>query len=1574
MPQWGMANTVPDWAKESETETPDWAIEDESPKQGLGNLSPIPSPILGSGPKEFGELMMRSGIRPSIPESFNLRKDVSETISEPIRAAGKVLGAAYQDIGATLGAGAAGQFDQIANQGGNLYDIFTRASGDESMLPGQKVLADVSKTNPIAATAGKVGTGVFESVPLMAAIGVSGGGATPLIGKLIAAGFSADMISKAPELARQLGDEFGKPPGQRDMDKLTTLVSDAIQTGVFAPLAGAHAAGDFVESKVTPNKFTARQLAEKLNASDFSAGPTEPQPVRRMGIQMPGTIAGDVLATPERGRLADLAIKQRTGQQLFVPGETPAIEQLGRDELKLEPGKEPAVQAERAGGQPGPGGKVSFDAPAEAGGIPNARQSAIPEEALPEPPIKEATPKTEPVPEWAGHPFEKPGTETGQQIAEALGARYDGEQMGYKMFTLMDEAGKEGTTIMVKPGVGLEGARAKYEAKLKEYVDAKNPNPPRPPKSSEPEKGKGIAAELVSLEEKHKEGKASEGDTDRMDKLRQKSAAAQGNAEAIKAVMRDQSLSMSDKMSRISEIQKAAAEKAGTATGKESLQVGPEQHAKNLGLKFVGETDIGEGNKIWHFDREDGNGTFATEAGSTAEQIKAKSDETASKFSPKPGAIGSQLRAKLDREGSLGSEGGFINADILREVMDHGKKILTQGMEFGKWSAEMVKQLGKNSLRYLKSVWDSLNPGNKIAIKDAVDSWKANGMDVNFDFDQKTGLPKLPTAITQFIDNDIKPLLKKGVDATKAARDLIVNSFSPTSRTEGKNLDTLFEAKGYKDQLLFKANMAMNDARKMMGKLSESEQIAFVDQVKTGKKQPNPELQQVADLLREWDNKVYSEVAKFKPDLPYLENHLRVLWKVIPGSPEARGATAEGIMSKRPWQGSKGFLKKHTLDDMSEGIAAGGVPVTYNPVELSMLGHQDAMKFVAANRAFEGLKKIGSVVEVEKGEAPPPDYTRINDSIAKVYFKTPAGMIQKGEFWVEPNTARLINNYLSKDFIRQNALGRGLSDLKNATTAIELGMSPFHAIFESNEVIGSSIGLGLSKMFSGRVYEGARDIATAGYSPRETAKVGGAAVRYAADPEQFKAQFPDAHKWFTNQYPEADTLIKDLFSGGGKLEMHEDYRINAGQNFEKALKEGNYAGAVARAVPALNRKMMEPLFEKYIPRLKVGMFLRDYSFELERRAGDIEAGKTTREEIARKTWEFVDDRFGELNWDNLFWDRTFKSAMQLMFRSVTWKMGNIRGFGKAGADTVKELGVNWWKEGRAPRMTLPMGWLVGMSVVTAVQAAVITKAATGKYPWELAKDGAELARNLTFPRIEATDKSQRVSIPTYWRDAVHLAHSPSSYVKSSMTGEIGRAMDVWNNRDFYGTQVFNPDDPVSKKGLDVLEHMVPLPFGVSSYIASKGTGETPEKSAAGFLGFTKAPYYMSYSPAEQLVSELMRDRMPQGTRTREDFERSLKERKAIAAIKRGETTLKSAIADGAIERRRETVVKSKIKDTPIQYGVSRLDVKGAMKVWEKATPDERAEIKKIIISKIENSQSITDEEKRNYRKQIRESK
>jgi hypothetical protein len=909
-------------------------------------------------------------------------------------------------------------------------------------------------------------------------------------------------------------------------------------------------------------------------------------------------------------------------------------------------------------------------------------------------------------------------------------------------------------------------------------------------------------------------------------------------------------------------------------------------------------------------------------------------------------------------ENVLKGRGTYLAPEVLAAYVVKGASVLARGaVDFAKWSDEMVREFGEKVRPYLKHVYDrsmaKFNEGN-IAKNNPVTSW---------------------------VQNDVAPFVGRAYDAGKAAVNFFVNAFSPATKARPGDVDALFEAKGYKEKMMTRAAAALEHANDAMAKLPREQQIDFVDRIKRGVKQVTPELQQIADMLRRWDDRLYAEATAFKPKLSYLDDHYRVLWKTIPGTKGLSGTRLEHIMSKRPWQGSRGFLLQHTLEDMSDGIHRGGVPVTYNPIEMFLLHAQDVMKYVSANRAFENLKKSGAAVLVEHGTSPPEGFTRIDDKIAKKYFRTDES--GPGEWWVEKGAAQMINNYLSQDFIRQGAfgsIGGFLIGFKNLSTMVELGASPFHAVFETNEAVGSSIGRAVAKMATpGFFKEGASELArslpgtipvagalipkTAG---PETVQLGARVERYAKNPEEFKKANPEAYADLLKKYPDIEHMVNDLFAGGGKVGMDEAYKSQWIKGFREAASNNNYIGAIVRALPMVNEQLLSPIFNLYIPRLKLGTFMKDYAFELSRRQGEIDSGKITREQLARETWAFVDDRFGELNWDNLYWNRTFKSAMQLLFRSVTWKLGNTRAFGKAGVDIVKS-GIDMYKmlagKDVTPRFTQPMGWLVGMALVTTIQSTIMSKVLTGKYPWELAENAVDLMKNLTFPRTDKDDASQRISNPTYWKDLVHLANSPRDYITSSFTGEMGRIADDWNNKDFYGDKVYNEDDPPFTKAKDMLEHLIPVPFSLSSTIAAKKSGAEGLRAYTGFMGYTKAPYYVSHSHAEQLAAKLLRDQLPVGGRTAEQAQKALKEHQAVLAIRRGEMTIDDAIDQGLIDDRQARLVEKQVEGNHVAYQLRTMNPEDSMKVWRVATPQEREVIHDEIEQKLYNNRTLDEDRK-----------
>lgn len=825
--------------------------------------------------------------------------------------------------------------------------------------------------------------------------------------------------------------------------------------------------------------------------------------------------------------------------------------------------------------------------------------------------------------------------------------------------------------------------------------------------------------------------------------------------------------------------------------------------------------------------------------------------------------------------------------------------------------------------------------------------------------------------------NDVEPIAKSIGLTVKESLDMVKHLLSPTSGVAMEAHDRVMKMLGERNQQAYETQQVLEAWRVALDKMPRPQQIDFIDRMKLGKAQATPELQELAQTMREidtdsWDAAQEAYVALGFKDkeipLKWLENHYRVLWKKIPGDTEDAKQAWIG-KTRRGLRGSMGQHKQHTLETMSDGLSMGGEPYSYNAVEMFKLAQADLWKLTTTLRVWKWAKD-NHFVEYVKGPFPkaPDGMVKLDDPIARVYFPADSGqgLVNAGQYFVEEGFGRLLNNYLSYDHIRAVRLGRGLLWLKNATTALELSFSPFHAVFETLDAVGSNIGLGLSKLVNRGILggnakaavEGLRDMITAIGTPITHGlgkKSLGAQIRVAAaDPDAF---FKTADgKKMLKSYPRAREMIDDLFAAGWKpTELEQDWRTNSVRAFIeaaadiKAGKSDNYIGAGLRAFPAANEMMMRPLFDYYIPNLKVAQFFKEYGEAIEQNERKLKGGVLTRSALARQVWRFVEDRFGELNYDTLFWNRTFKSAMQIMFRSVTWKLGSVEAFAGAFGGQGREF-RDAFKERRAPELHRNTAWLFGMLLTTAALGYVISKAVGQKDPKNLT--------DLVFPQIDPKDDKIRVSLPTYFKDIVHLIHDPTGYVTSSMSGWIGRVADLLRNKDYYGVQIRDTDDSAVKQALQVGKYAgeTLLPFSVRGYKNLSAQDVGGLRKALALVGANPAPRYISQTPAEQRAEKYWKDQRAEGGIRPEQFEASRGKRQLVAQLRHGEApNISVALADGTLKPRDIKPLYQRAAMGALASQVQHMPLEDAEKVFQRASLQERAELAGVMAKKRANS-------------------
>jgi hypothetical protein len=819
-----------------------------------------------------------------------------------------------------------------------------------------------------------------------------------------------------------------------------------------------------------------------------------------------------------------------------------------------------------------------------------------------------------------------------------------------------------------------------------------------------------------------------------------------------------------------------------------------------------------------------------------------KPTEPAKKYADRAKELADKVRnsdlpdwAKANIEG--GKKQG-VDANTMKEALakaiEKTGELMDKGVEF----AEAIKEA-------VKEMVDLLGEDKRASIeKDFSDYYNSIKEPITEEPKKENIVKK---TVKSFFENDIAPMFKTTAEAAAETIKAVVNTLSPKTGVGKEVVTKFYELVGDRNKATTFISKQVGEYKKTFDKMPDSERIDFIDRMKAGKPQATPELDDIAKVISKLDKDLYDEITKYNPNLAWKENHFRVLWKKVPGTDKEKYWS---FLSKRPIRGSRGFFGQSTLRSMSEGIEKGGVPYSTNPIEMFEMSYNDGMKYVTAQRIIDAFKKDGIIKFVKSGQDVPDGYTKINDSVANVYFKTDQGMVKTGEYWIQEDPGRMLNNMLSRDYIRDTKLGTSLMGIKNFYTAIELGLSPFHAVAISLEQIASGAGIGLRKIVNlGDIKGGIKDVLTAPFSPKTTFSLGRKYFKFATAKEFENS--PEG-KSFLQKNPRAKEYLDDFFQGGGLAKQHEDLKNNAYKALKESMGKDNYIGAALRALPALNEGVMDPLFNVYIPSLKIGLFMKEFPLILAENKSRLDSGKVTREELSRKTIDGIDNRLGEMNFDNLYWNKTFKTSMQFMLRSVTWKLGNIRQMGGAAPEQAIEF-VNAVKENRRPNLSPKMAWLFGLSLTQVVLASVIQ----GMYLDDDDKDkDIKDFKDIVAPRINSSDNKERIVIPTYYKDLLHFWHAPTEYVSSGVSGPFGKGIDLYNNEDFYKYNIYDETDPVYKQLIDAGKYAAPKPFSITSAQKMKEKGEPVSKQALSFMGFNKAPGYLEHSDLESEILDL----------------------------------------------------------------------------------------------------------------------
>jgi hypothetical protein len=750
--------------------------------------------------------------------------------------------------------------------------------------------------------------------------------------------------------------------------------------------------------------------------------------------------------------------------------------------------------------------------------------------------------------------------------------------------------------------------------------------------------------------------------------------------------------------------------------------------------------------------------------------------------------------------------------------------------------------------------------------------------------------------------------------------------------------------------------------------------------------------QALAATFKAGFDQLKGQIQQLKPEVlqNYIENYFPHIWE----RPSSVSSALKRLLNgKRPFAGKASFLKQRKIPTMQDGLDMGFKPVSWNPVDSFLLKYSEMAQFLMAHQTLATMKDAGTAKFVRIGRKAPDGWTQLDDRIGTVYGRekildedkiedatydktykggkkpipsvarediddaTSDATIIRGQYYAPAEAARIFNNFVSRGMAGRSGIYDSINWLNQNLNALQLGISAFHASTTSINAATSDVALGIQQLAEGKPFK-------AGVSLAKGAAVAPSILRTMVNGSRLMKEYLDP-----GSYAKMQKEAAALSQAGGRIRQNT-VDISPLHKIANAWRNGAVMDGLTPLPGAVLHTLVAPVMDFYVPRMKLGVF---YGM-----AHDIldsaQRGNWPEDKVRarmQEAWDSVDNRMGQVVYDNLFWHKAVRDALQLTNRSVGWNFGSFREGVGAGYDFTREAGRA--ATGKGFRVTPRMAFALALPLVTGLIGGLTNYLRSGQRPdnW---KD---------YFYIRNSDGTY-TSIPGYMKDVFSFAHDPVRTVANKLAPIWSLTADAIQNRDFYGTEIRHKDDPYMKQLGEfsswAAKQTIPFSFsGGAKLLRDRGAGpslgemlqaakEHPGDIVLGQLGFQPAPAFIQNSPALNLAREYSLANRPPGTKTQE-MERHYEAMDAITKMYRGGDVDQKQVDDyvdkGAVtDRDVEKAIRQSDQD-PLARTFANLDIEQMLNVWEKASPQERDSIEPILERHEKDIDKITDDEKRN---------
>lgn len=662
--------------------------------------------------------------------------------------------------------------------------------------------------------------------------------------------------------------------------------------------------------------------------------------------------------------------------------------------------------------------------------------------------------------------------------------------------------------------------------------------------------------------------------------------------------------------------------------------------------------------------------------------------------------------------------------------------------------------------------------------------------------------------------------VRTGLRATKAGQT-IEAIFSPTTMS-GKSREaeaSIRKEQGTAARDTARTEAALEEHQRIVANMDDQQRINFISYVEGDKNiQLSAEQKELADKIAAAyrERRTALEGLERMEDMNFIDNYFVHLWQ---DEDKARSLFGSGGTK----EGRVGFTKGRKIPTIKEGIDMGLTPKTLDPIEATMQYIENADKFIATERVFEQAREVGTIKYYQPGKQP--------DGWVKVEGR----LGRKGtmDAYAPQDWARVYNNFVSKGITGPwKNVYDAAQQASNMVTAFELGLSGYHALNIAVESFVNQMAKAVGFTKEGKIPQAAKAAGSAFTAPVSLAMTGRKMER--------------VYLGLTKGSEAMERITQLLTEAGGRAVKgtkytEGEYAFSKNGDFYKAWKRGAlksqmladletikgapFLGTTKVVAQNLGRVMSTvaaPLFEKYIPLIKNGAFYENMAAWLENNPS-----ATYEEQVAaaRERWDSVDNRFGEVVKDNIFWDKTMKQVAQLAMLSYSWNLGTVREIGGG----LKDIASRKW----SPRVE----YVIGLAITNAIINSIYQYAKTGKAP--------ESLQDLKAPQTGGTNSDgtpERITPFGYMKDVYGYLDDPLGEIANKVNPAFRLGGRLLTNRDWKTDPIAPPASQYNPAYQNVL-------LGIEYYLKNVADSITP----ISIKQFGKVSSQSNISMAEQLL-------------------------------------------------------------------------------------------------------------------------